>query len=112
MTQRIPIPSFPYSNLHYSYINPASSYRNRNVEKRQRQKDNYADLYLEKKNYVTYEIDPTATSEPYISETNAPIAHSGPRKINVISKHMNKTTQTIGSVSLNNALCHCCNGLF
>ena len=52
MTQRIPIPSFPYSNLHYSYINPASSYRNRNVEKRQRQKDNYADLYLEKKNYV------------------------------------------------------------
>ena len=61
MTQRIPIPSFPYSNLHYSYINPASSYRNRNVEKRQRQKDNYADLYLEKKNYVTYEIDPTAS---------------------------------------------------
>lgn len=61
MTQRIPIPSFPYSNLHYSYINPASSYRNRNVEKRQRQKDNYADLYLEKKNFVTYEIDPTAS---------------------------------------------------
>ena len=58
---RLPIQNFPYSNLHYSYINPSSSYRNNNGEKRQRHKDKYTDIYYEKKNYVTYEIDPTGS---------------------------------------------------
>lgn len=58
---RLPVQNFPYSNLHYSYINPSSTYRNNNGEKRQRHKDKYTDIYFEKKNYVTYEIDPTGS---------------------------------------------------
>ena len=46
-----------YKNLHYSYFNPFSSlnkYCNRN--KRQRIKDKYSDIAMEKRDYIIYEI--------------------------------------------------------
>ena len=46
-----------YSNLHYSYFNPFSSVKNYNNKfKRQRIKDKYSDIAIEKRDFVSFEI--------------------------------------------------------
>ena len=47
-----------FSNLHYSYFNPIKSiYSNSNKYKRKRLKDSYVDLELEKRDFISFEIN-------------------------------------------------------
>ena len=47
-----------FSNLHYSYFNPIKSiYSNPNKYKRKRLKDSYVDLALEKRDFISFEIN-------------------------------------------------------